>query len=100
MLKRLRRRVATLGPAVFHQLSETWQLRIHGAVPPERAVIAFWHGEMLPAWKCFAHQDATALVSRSRDGGLLTRLLEGWGFTVARGSSSKGGDEAMAEIVA
>lgn len=100
MLKRLRRRLATLGPAVFHKLSDTWRLRIQGAMPPEKAVIAFWHGEMLPAWKCFADQGATALVSHSRDGGLLTELLENWGFTVARGSSSKGGDEALAEIVA
>lgn len=99
MLKHLRRQIAKLGPALFGLLGRSWRLRIHGPLPPERAVIAFWHGEMLPAWRCFAHRGAAALVSRSRDGGLLTRLLEGWGFTVLRGSSSKGSEEALAEMI-
>jgi lysophospholipid acyltransferase (LPLAT)-like uncharacterized protein len=99
MLKHLRRKFATLGPAVFRWLGRTWRLRTHGPLPVDRCVIAFWHGEMLPAWLRFAHQDATALVSRSRDGGLLTELLESWGFVVVRGSSSKGSEEALAEMV-
>lgn len=98
MLKALRRKVATLGPAAFRLLAKTWRLRTQGELPVAPAVVAFWHGDMLPAWLRFAHSDATALVSRSRDGGLLTHLLESWGFTVVRGSSSKGGDEALAEM--
>lgn len=100
MLKRLRRQLATLGPALFRWLGRTWRLRTHGPLPVDRCVIAFWHGGMLPAWLRFAHQGATALVSRSRDGGLLTELLQSWGFTVVRGSSSKGSEEALAEMVA
>lgn len=99
MLKRLRRQLARLGPALFDLLGRTWRLRTHGPLPPEQAVIAFWHGEMLPAWRCFAHRGAAALVSRSRDGGLLTELLEGWGFRVLRGSSSKGSEEALDEMI-
>ncbi|HEY6897410.1 MAG TPA: DUF374 domain-containing protein [Rhodocyclaceae bacterium] len=99
MLKALRRQLARLGPALFHLLAATWRIRCHGPRPPQRAVLAFWHGEMLPVWKRFADSGAVALVSRSRDGGLLTQLLEGWGFEVIRGSSSKGNKEAWGELL-
>lgn len=100
MLKALRRKLATLGPAAFRLLAKTWRLRTHGDLPRAPGVVAFWHGDMLPAWLRFAHGQATALVSRSRDGGLLTELLESWGFAVVRGSSSKGGSEALEEMTA
>lgn len=103
MLKALRRRLARLGPLLFFWLGATWRLRCHGPLPPERAVVAFWHGDMLPVWKRFAVRAGAgdfALVSRSRDGGLLTDLLGRWGFRVIRGSSSKGGKEAWAELLA
>ncbi|QDX81787.1 hypothetical protein B9N43_11320 [Denitratisoma sp. DHT3] len=99
MLKSFRRQLAKLGPALFRLLALTWRIRARGPLPPEPAVVAFWHGEMLPVWKHLAARRPHALVSRSRDGGLLTRLLEGWGYTVIRGSSSKGNKEAWTELV-
>jgi lysophospholipid acyltransferase (LPLAT)-like uncharacterized protein len=99
MLKALRRRLAKAGPLLFYALAFTWRLRRFGPLPPERAVVAFWHGDMLPVWKRFSHHRCTALVSQSRDGGLLTQLLQRWGFHVIRGSSSKGSKEAWAELL-
>lgn len=99
MIKALRRRLARLGPRLFFLLATTWRLRVHGPLPPERAVLAFWHGDMLPVWKRFAAGGSVALVSQSRDGGLLTQLLQRWGYRVIRGSSSKGGKEAWAELL-
>ncbi|HQR03820.1 MAG: DUF374 domain-containing protein [Proteobacteria bacterium] len=100
MLKGLRRQLARLGPALFFLLARTWRLRVTGGLPPEPAVVAFWHGLMLPVWKHFEGRQATALVSQSRDGGLLTDLLRRWGYTVIRGSSSRGNKAAWAELVA
>lgn len=100
MRKAFRRQIAKLGPVLFHLLARTWRIRASGTLPPEPSVIAFWHGEMLPVWKYLAAHRPYALVSRSRDGGLLTHLLEGWGYTVIRGSSSKGNKEAWNELVA
>lgn len=100
MLKVLRRQLARLGPALFHLLARTWRIRATGPLPPEPAVVAFWHGDMLPVWKYLSPQRPHALVSRSRDGGLLTDLLERWGYTVIRGSSSKGSKEAWTGLVA
>lgn len=100
MIKALRRQLAKLGPFLFFLLGSTWRIRTRGPLPPDRAVVAFWHGDMLPVWKQFSRQDCVALVSQSRDGGLLTSLLERWGFQVIRGSSSKGSKAAWADLLA
>ncbi len=99
MLKALRRRLARLGPALFHLLARTWRIRAVGELPSSAAIVAFWHGDMLPVWKYFADTQSVALISQSRDGGLLADLVGRWGFRTVRGSSSRGGKEALTEIV-
>jgi lysophospholipid acyltransferase (LPLAT)-like uncharacterized protein len=39
------------------------------------------------------------LASRSADGEYITRVLHHWGYHVVRGSSSRGGDTALRELV-
>jgi lysophospholipid acyltransferase (LPLAT)-like uncharacterized protein len=58
-------------------------------------VLVFWHGSMLWPWWRFRHCNAAALVSMSSDGQLLADILRRWGYTVVRGSSSRGSKEAM-----
>jgi hypothetical protein len=61
----------------------------------EPFALAFWHGTMLYAWRRHRRQGMTGLTSQSKDGDVLARLLTAWGYRVARGSSSKGGSEAL-----
>lgn len=63
-------------------------------------VLAFWHGSMVIGW--YLHRPAPAyaggmhaLVSRSNDGEYLSAILDMWGYTLIRGSSHRGGKEAM-----
>jgi hypothetical protein len=79
-------------------LRRTWRLRIHGVVP-ERGVVAFWHGHMLPVWALFAGRGAVALVSSSRDGELLAAVLHRWKYRCVRGSSSRGGAHALNDLI-
>lgn len=58
-------------------------------------VLAFWHGTMLTAWYLNRNKNMSAIVSQSKDGEILTRLLKKWKYEIARGSSHKGGKEAM-----
>lgn len=58
-------------------------------------VIAFWHGTMLYAWYYCRRNKIAALVSQSKDGELLTKILNKWKYNVVRGSSSMGGKEAI-----
>ena len=61
-------------------------------------VLAFWHGTMLMPWYIHQNQNFSALVSQSKDGGLLANSLDKWGYKVTRGSSHKGGKEALATL--
>jgi lysophospholipid acyltransferase (LPLAT)-like uncharacterized protein len=54
---------------------------------------------MLAGWRLFRKMDATAVVSPSKDGELLSGLLSRWGYSLVRGSSDKKGKETLENIV-
>ena len=61
----------------------------------QNIVFAFWHGTMLVPWYLQRNKNFSALVSQSKDGDLLANILTKWNYDVARGSSHKGGKEAL-----
>lgn len=61
----------------------------------ENFISAFWHGRMLIPWYVNRKYKIAALVSKSKDGEILTRLLKNWNYNVVRGSSHIGGKEAL-----
>ena len=62
-------------------------------------VLAFWHGSMLIPWFLGRNKNFAALISKSKDGDLLSRILKGWHYEVVRGSSSTGGNVALGIMV-
>lgn len=62
-------------------------------------VLAFWHGSMLIPWYFLKNKDFAALVSRSKDGALLVKILEKWNYKIIRGSSNKGGSVALGILI-
>lgn len=87
-----------LAATLLRIISSTWRFNIIGDKAKSPAIIAFWHGSMLPVWKYFAIDKPYAVVSQSKDGAILTYLLQSWGYNVLRGSSSKGAKEVMQEM--
>lgn len=83
---------------VIRVLARSWTVNVHGRLPTGPSIVAFWHGEMLPVWYTFRALRPVALVSSSKDGTLLSRLLKDWGYSVVLGSSSKGGKEALEQL--
>ncbi len=75
------------------------RVRVRGQIISEPAVYIFWHSQMLSGWRIFKGRNFTALVSQSNDGEMLNRLLEKWNYNVIRGSSSKGGKEALGAVI-
>lgn len=69
-----------------------------GSLPA--AIYAAWHEQLLPLAFLHAHQGMVALVSQHRDGEILTRFLATLGYETARGSSTRGGEGAVRELVA
>lgn len=62
-------------------------------------VLAFWHGSMLVSWYLHRRRDLVALISKSKDGDLLSNLLKFWDYTVVRGSSTEGGEIALGILI-
>jgi lysophospholipid acyltransferase (LPLAT)-like uncharacterized protein len=62
-------------------------------------ILAFWHGTMLYPWYRHRKRGYLALTSLSKDGDILAKTLKYWKYTVARGSSSKGGREALNKMI-
>lgn len=54
-----------------------------------------WHGRVLVLPHLYAARHIRVLVSRSRDGELVTRFIRRFGGLTVRGSSSRGGAEAL-----
>lgn len=62
---------------------------------PGPAVYALWHRqEVLMIW-LHRNRGLCGLVSQSKDGEYMARILLGMGFNVIRGSSSTGGSQAL-----
>jgi lysophospholipid acyltransferase (LPLAT)-like uncharacterized protein len=62
-------------------------------------VLGIAHGSLLAVISAWDGWPATLLASQSKDGELASQLLESRGFRVVRGSSSRGGKEALANLL-
>ena len=77
------------------------------AEPPEKIIFAIWHNRLALALILYrryvARRDRTrqmaAMVSASKDGGMLARILEYFQVEPVRGSSSRRGAQALREMV-
>jgi lysophospholipid acyltransferase (LPLAT)-like uncharacterized protein len=58
-------------------------------------IYAVWHGRILMLPYLYGPRRVHVLTSRSRDGEVLSRFVQGFGVRVVRGSSSRGGARAL-----
>ena len=58
-------------------------------------IYAMWHGRLLLLPYLYGHRGAHVLTSRSRDGELVARWIRRFGLVPVRGSSSRGGADAV-----
>ena len=58
-------------------------------------ILVSWHGKVLGLMEHMKHKGYFALVSQSKDGELITRIAKNFGYNFFRGSSNKGGKEAI-----
>lgn len=94
-----------VGAAVIGLLARTWRIEERNDPAYDEAVqtgeafiLAFWHARQLPLVYTHRGQGVIVLVSRSRDGELISRILSRFGNRTARGSSTRGGDAAIREL--
>jgi lysophospholipid acyltransferase (LPLAT)-like uncharacterized protein len=100
------RRVSALGQRALESILATCRITTVGEEnfrpfwdAGKPTVFVLWHGRLLPCTYHHRKQGVVTLVSRHRDGEYIARIVERWGFVPVRGSSSRGGLEALRELM-
>ena len=65
------------------------------AIYEKPVIYSFWHRAVFPAAWMWRRLGIAVMVSRSFDGEYIARIIERLGFVAVRGSSSRGGSEAL-----
>lgn len=98
--------VGTLGRWTLNTLMATVRFEVrddsgyrglHVAGSP--VIYTLWHGRLLPLTWYHRARGIGALISLSKDGEYIARVVQGWGYKVVRGSTSRGGSRALAEMI-
>ena len=63
-----------------------------------RPILACWHGRILTGLYYFRDRGIVALASQNFDGEWISRILERFGYSTARGSTSRGGARALVQL--
>jgi lysophospholipid acyltransferase (LPLAT)-like uncharacterized protein len=98
--------VKACGATVRFKLDDPADFLNRSAATPEPVIFCIWHNRLALCLKIYqrfvqARQPArrlAAMVSASRDGGLLARALELFAVQPVRGSSSRRGPQALLEL--
>lgn len=62
-------------------------------------IFAHWHGRLLPLSYHHRGRGLVPIISKSGDGEYLARIVEHWGYNPVRGSSSRGGSQALRQML-
>lgn len=98
---------ALFGSWVVRLLAVTWRFRevngdasVHALRRAGQTVaFALWHGELLPLLYHHRRQGVAVLISEHRDGELIARIAQRFGFRTVRGSTSRGASRALVGLV-
>jgi lysophospholipid acyltransferase (LPLAT)-like uncharacterized protein len=98
--------VAALGSVALNALMGTCRYQREGVEHYDQfwrqgkpVIFTLWHGRLLPCTHFHRHQGVVTLISQHRDGEYITRVVRRWGFTAVRGSTTRGGLDALRELI-
>src|SRR5712671_3839220 len=63
-----------------------------------RAIFTFWHGRIFPSTYYWRNRQIVVMTSLNRDSEAIAQCIRRLGYGAARGSSSRGGFRALAEM--
>ena len=97
--------IATIGAPIVEAVGATWSWRETGtehldevARQGRHPILALWHGRILAATLYFRDRGVVAMTSENFDGEWVARLMSRFGYHAARGSTSRGGARALAQL--
>jgi lysophospholipid acyltransferase (LPLAT)-like uncharacterized protein len=97
--------IAALGTPAIDALGATYRWHESGADVLDRVaregrqpIFAFWHGRILTGMLYFRDRGIGVMTSENFDGEWIARILARFGYGTARGSTSRGGSRALAQL--
>ncbi|MBX3345955.1 MAG: lysophospholipid acyltransferase family protein [Nitrospira sp.] len=98
--------VPPVGYAVIQILRRTMRWHTEGGEHVSRlfaegrsVILAFWHAQQLMMPLAIPRLEAHVLISQHRDGELIRRIIARFGLDAVRGSSTRGGAEALRRMI-
>lgn len=98
--------IGALGARLIVALGWTFTVRLIGRERLDRVraggqpvIYAFWHEGLLLATYVFRHQGIRVLVSQHRDGEYISQTIQRLGYVTIRGSTTRGGTQALFQMV-
>jgi lysophospholipid acyltransferase (LPLAT)-like uncharacterized protein len=95
-----------LAAGLLRLLGRTWRIEWLGTAarpaplaPGERCIFALWHARLLPLVYTHRGRGVGVLISHHRDGEWIARIIRRMGYVSARGSSTRGGEEGLREML-
>jgi lysophospholipid acyltransferase (LPLAT)-like uncharacterized protein len=97
--------IALLGTPLIEALGGTYRWVERGSLRLDEAtragkppIFAFWHGRILAATLYFRDRSIIVMTSENFDGEWIARIIRRFGYGAARGSTSRGGARALAQL--
>lgn len=91
--------VAVLFIRLLHATLRVRHVRPQHIEQNPRHLLAFWHECILFALFCRWRKPTAALISQSRDGEIVARVIGHFGAETVRGSSNRGGGPALRQAI-
>jgi Kdo2-lipid IVA 3' secondary acyltransferase len=98
--------IVRLGGPLLRLLAMTWRFEEVNAVPwralrasGKPFIFTLWHGHLLAQTWLRRRERITVMISEHRDGEIIARLVESWGYRTVRGSTSRGAGRALLGMV-
>lgn len=85
--------IRVLGPTLRYTISVEEGAPPGGYIAP--AIFCFWHRCLIPACSQWQKRKIAVLTSSSFDGEYIARIVDAYGFTPVRGSSTRGGARGL-----
>jgi hypothetical protein len=87
--------IALIGPTLRYSISWEEPPEPPGATFEKQVIYSFWHRAVFASAWLWRKTGIAVMVSRSFDGEYIARTIEKLGFVAVRGSSSRGGAQAL-----
>lgn len=83
----------------FSKIKEIGLENVESIIDSRMFVAGVWHSRILALLYIYRNKNGSCLVSQAKDGEIITRILQKQGYDPVRGSTTRGGREALAQLV-